>query len=210
LLGQQKLKEAAQALRKANQLRPNHPVIRDNLLRVELFLTLDRKLTACLEGKARPASPREGFLLAQYCGYFLRRPRTALPFCLEAFKAEPKMANDLKAQYRYHAVRLAARAAAGEGKDAVSLSDEERARWRRQALTWLRADLALCRKQLQSWWPGDAASARRALTAWQRDPALAGLRDRAALARLPAEERAACASFWVDVAGLLEKTGKTR
>jgi hypothetical protein len=40
---------------------------------------------------------------------------------------------------------------------------------------------------------------------WQRDGALAGLRDHAALARLPAEERQACRQLWAEVAALLKK-----
>jgi hypothetical protein len=35
------------------------------------------------------------------------------------------------------------------------------------------------------------------------EPAEAGLRDKAALAELPAEERAACERLWADVAALL-------
>jgi len=41
----------------------------------------------------------------------------------------------------------AALAAAGQGEDAAKLDDKERTRLRKQALDWLRADLALRRKQ---------------------------------------------------------------
>jgi hypothetical protein len=40
---------------------------------------------------------------------------------------------------------------------------------------------------------------------WQQDPDLAGLRDEAALAKLPAEERAACEKLWADVVSLLKQ-----
>jgi hypothetical protein len=40
---------------------------------------------------------------------------------------------------------------------------------------------------------------------WQQDSDLAGVRDAAALEKLPAEERAACAKLWADVAALLKK-----
>jgi hypothetical protein len=46
---------------------------------------------------------------------------------------------------------------------------------------------------------------RQRLRHWQQDGDLAGLRDAAALAKLPAEERAACERLWADVAALLKK-----
>ena len=42
---------------------------------------------------------------------------------------------------------------------------------------------------------------------WQEDSDLAGLRDAAALAKLPQEERAACKRLWGEVDGLLSKVG---
>ena len=44
------------------------------------------------------------------------------------------------------------------------------------------------------------------MTHWQQDSDLAGIRDEAALAKLSAEERAACVKLWSDVAALLKKT----
>jgi hypothetical protein len=47
---------------------------------------------------------------------------------------------------------------------------------------------------------------RRALVrSWRTDPELAGLRDPAAVAKLPADEQQACKKLWADVAALLEK-----
>jgi serine/threonine-protein kinase len=42
------------------------------------------------------------------------------------------------------------------------------------------------------------------LTRWRNEPNLAGLRDRAELARLPADERQECLSLWNEADGLLE------
>jgi serine/threonine-protein kinase len=205
LLDQKKLDEAVKAYRRADELQPNTPIFQNDLRRAERLLALDRRLTACLEGKARPAGPQERLLLANHCGYFRERPRTALRLSLEAFREAPKLADDLKGQYRYNATCFAALAAAGKGHDAVKLADEEHALWRRQALTWLRADLALWRKQLQSRWPGTAASARQALAFWQADADLASIRDPEAVARFPEAERDACRRLWADVAALLQK-----
>jgi hypothetical protein len=40
---------------------------------------------------------------------------------------------------------------------------------------------------------------------WQQDSDLADLRDPTSLAKLPAEERAACAKLWAEVAALLNR-----
>ena len=106
---------------------------------------------------------------------------------------------------RYNAACCAALAAAGKGKDAGDLDQKERRYWRRQALTWLRFELAARRTQRQSQRPGEADRTRTALTAWQKDTDLAGLRDPEALKALSAEERQACERFWADVAALLRQ-----
>jgi tetratricopeptide (TPR) repeat protein len=67
------------------------------------------------------------------------------------------------------------------------------------------ADLALHRKQLQSFWTTVVTRSREALAHWQKDTALAGIRDTAALAKLPAEEQKAFAQLWSEVAALLKK-----
>jgi hypothetical protein len=78
-------------------------------------------------------------------------------------------------------------------------------RWRQQALTWLRADLAMRTRQLTSGQPADRAAGLRALRQWQEDSALAGIRDAAAVARLPARERETCRKFWVETEALQQK-----
>ena len=78
---------------------------------------------------------------------------------------------------------------------------------RRQALDWLRADLALWAKQAGSAKAEDRAAAAWALRHWPQTPYLAGVRDKPALAALPAEERAGWDKLWADVAGLLRRLG---
>jgi hypothetical protein len=48
----------------------------------------------------------------------------------------------------------------------------------------------------------------RALSHWQKDSDLAGIRSAAALARLPADQRAALGQLWADVAALLKKAAQ--
>ena len=46
---------------------------------------------------------------------------------------------------------------------------------------------------------------RQTLKHWQEDGDLSGLRNAAGLAKLPAEEQAACKKLWADVQALLDK-----
>jgi hypothetical protein len=103
----------------------------------------------------------------------------------------------------------AALAASGHGKDAGKLGDKERARLRKQALDWLRADLALRSKQLESGQATDRAGVQRDLKHWQEDRDFAGIRDKEALEKLPEEERKAFTQLWADVAALLKKAEKS-
>jgi hypothetical protein len=111
------------------------------------------------------------------------------------------LADGLKAAHRYNAACYAALAAAGKGEDAATLDDKERLRLREQALTWLKADLALHAKQMEG------AAAQEALRWWQKDPDLAGARDPAALAKLPEAERREWKMLWSEVERLLAKAG---
>jgi hypothetical protein len=117
------------------------------------------------------------------------------------------LAEDLKAGNRYDAACAAARAGCGQGAEATPLSDTEKARWRRQALDWLRADLALWEKQLGGDLPPGRAEALKALRHWRQDPDLAGVRDESALAQLPEAERPAWRKLWAEVEALLAKAG---
>jgi hypothetical protein len=81
----------------------------------------------------------------------------------------------------------------------------ERLALRRQALTWLRAELSLSARLAASGAVGRSHLAR-SLASWRKEAALAGLRDKAELDKLPAEERAACEKLWADVAALLKQS----
>ena len=85
--------------------------------------------------------------------------------------------------------------------------DKERAHLRGQALDWLRADLALWGKELERNTPQARADGRRALWHWRQGADLAGVRDPAALARLPEAGRAGRQRLWADVAALVRQAG---
>jgi serine/threonine-protein kinase len=166
----------------------------------ERLLALEARLPAFLAGKEQPAGGVEQLLVARLCNFRGLHAATA-HFYTAAFADQPKIAADLRHQERYRAACAAALAAANRGADTGKLSGAERARLRRQALTWLRADLAAWAKVIKSS-ARDRPYARSRLRDWQRDSDLAGLRDAGALAGLPPEEQQACLQLWKEVAEL--------
>jgi hypothetical protein len=114
------------------------------------------------------------------------------------------MAAHLKRGNRYNAACAACLSAARQGKDAAKIDAKDKARVRKQALDWLCADLALWTKQVEGRRPADRAEVHQKMKHWQQDRDLVSIRDAAALAKLPAEQRAACAKLWADVAALVK------
>ena len=81
----------------------------------------------------------------------------------------------------------------------------ERARWRAQALDWLRADLARWTDQLNR--SSDSRSSIQSeLRRWLREKDLAGIREPNELARLPESERADYIRFWAGVQELFVRS----
>jgi serine/threonine protein kinase/Flp pilus assembly protein TadD len=164
----------------------------------EQLVALDGKLPKILKGEVQPADAAEQTKLARLCVY-KRLYATATRFSAQAFAADPEVADNLYTGVRYDAACAAALAGCGQGDDAAKFDDRERARLRRQALTWLRADLALRAKQVAGDLPKDRAAAERALEHWLVDPDFAGVRGEA-LAKAPEAERQAWRTLWANVA----------
>jgi tetratricopeptide (TPR) repeat protein/serine/threonine protein kinase len=122
----------------------------------------------------------------------------------QVFAADPDLADNLYAGARYDAARAAALAGCGQGEDANSLDERERTRLHRQALDWLRADLALRAKQVAGNRPKDRTAVGAALQHWLEDPDLVGVRGDA-VAKLPEPERQGWRTLWADVAKALAR-----
>ena len=170
----------------------------------EQLAELERNLPAIHSGKLQAANAGERIQYAQVChpkGLYAAEAR----FYEQAFAAEPKLADDLKTANRYNAACAACLAATGQGKDSAKLADKQREHWRRQAVAWLNADLALWGKQLAGAKPQVRATVQQTLSHWQKDTDLAGIREATALAKLSAAEQSACQKLWADVAALLKK-----
>jgi serine/threonine protein kinase/Flp pilus assembly protein TadD len=169
----------------------------------EFMVELDAKLPKILKGEAQPTDVAERIGVAQVCQTEVKKLYlTAFRFYVDAFAAQPQLADDFERQLRYGAACAAALAGCGEGNDADQTDDKERARLRRQALDWLRADLAAYRQLLDK----EPDKARRLVVErmvwWQQDKDFAGVRAPEALAKLPEAERAEWTKLWQDVAAL--------
>jgi hypothetical protein len=176
------------------------------LQQCEQLLALDQKLTAILEDKAEPGNDAERLVLAQFCQQPYKKLFAAsYRFYSEAFDHDAKLADETQKQHRYNGACAAVLAGCGQGKDADKLNDKDRPRLRKQAMDWLRADLAIRAKQAVSQKKDDRAMVVQFLKHWQKDPDLAGVRDRSALEKLPDAERAEWEKLWADVAELLKK-----
>jgi tetratricopeptide (TPR) repeat protein len=165
------------------------------------------KLNAVMKGEVVPKDGPEWLMLAALA----QQPRTRLywaaaRFYTEAFKAAPGLADDRRASNRYNAACAAVLAAAGKGEDTDKLGAAERVQLRQHALEWLKADLAAWAK-LAAGTAAQRQAVRQGLSHWRADPALAGVRDKAALEKLPAAERDAWRKFWADVDDLRKRIG---
>lgn len=172
------------------------------------MIALETKLQDVLAGKARSRDNQERLNFIKIC-QSQRRTAAGARFYSEAFADDAKLADDLKAAYRYDAACFAALAAAGQGKDAGKLSEQQRADLRKQARQWLRADFTAWGRQLDE----DAANARhvvREMTHWKDDADLAGVRDAKALEKLPQDERDDWQKLWKDVDALLTRALKAK
>jgi tetratricopeptide (TPR) repeat protein len=205
--------EALAALRRGHQLgsqNPRWPYPSDHWVRqAERWVQLDAQLPKLLQGAARSASAAERLEYAGLCKS-KKLYAAAARFYAGAFAVDPKLADKLLAAHRYNAACAAVLATASQGKNGDWLAAGERDRWRRQAVTWLRADLARWTKILEVDTPQARTTVHRKLRRWQRDPALAGIRDAAWLANLPADELRACRLLWADVDALLKRAGSPK
>jgi serine/threonine-protein kinase len=172
----------------------------------ERLVQLDARLPDILGGKQKPASAGEGANFARVCA-LKRLDGAAARLYAAAFVAVPDLAQDQRRGHRYRAARCAARVGCGKGADAAWYDAEARARWRRQALDWLQADLALWAKQIEKGSARLQTKVRQELVSWQRDPVLAVVRDGTALGDLSPAEREQWQKLWAAVAALASPGG---
>jgi serine/threonine-protein kinase len=208
LLRQGRFAEARAATRRCLELLPPldplRPLASQQMQLCERLLALGEKLPALLGGEAEPDGTAEWLTLAQLC-QCQRRHAAAARFYAAAFAADAKAAADLRQGHRYDAACSAALAAAGQGEGAKGLPDKARLMLRRQALAWLRDDLAAYRTLAERPEPAAKQLVQEKMRHWQQDADLAPVRDPRALDTFPDDERQPWRRLWEDVAALLKR-----
>jgi tetratricopeptide (TPR) repeat protein len=134
------------------------------------------------------------------------REQKNLPAAIDAFKKALAI-DDKNTMCRYQAACAAVLAAAGKGKDTDKLDAKQKSGLRREALKWLRADLAAYSMRLATGKQEDRTQVAQRLGDWMANGDLAGIRNDAALAKLPAEEQETWRKFWAEVEALRKKAG---
>ncbi|HKB05098.1 MAG TPA: tetratricopeptide repeat protein [Gemmataceae bacterium] len=173
---------------------PSADWVRDARGRVDL----DRKLTMAMSGGAKPAD-EDLIPLARFAARDRKMPGPAAALYAAAFAARPRRAEDVRAGHRYDAACAAALAAADE-----KVAEADRARWQRQALDWLRAEL-------EAWVDEsihDAAARPETLARlerWREDPELASVHFEGSGSRLAPPDREAARWLWAGVDAAIGK-----
>jgi serine/threonine-protein kinase len=213
LLQAGQFQEAVAALRRGDEIGRRDPhwsnPSAQTLREAETMARLDAGLPALLKGDAKPADTAERLALAQMCQNHRTLYVAAARWYEEAFVANPALADDQAAGHRYNAACAAALAGCGRGNDAGKLAEPERVRLRKQALAWLRADLAAWRRVLKTA-PANAPAVAQTLQHWLADSDFDGVRGVAALGHLPEGERRDWQRFWQEVEELRRQASTAR
>jgi hypothetical protein len=106
---------------------------------------------------------------------------------------------------RYNAACNAAQAGCGQGQDKPPPDDAERAKFRGQALQWLKSELAAWSRALDARPAQMKATVASTLQHWKVDTDLAGVRDPEPLSKLPEAEQKSWRTLWADVDALLTR-----
>jgi tetratricopeptide (TPR) repeat protein len=172
--------------------------------RAERRVELGGRLPAVIRGDDKPKDAAERLEFADFA-YNTKRFAPSVRLYAQAFQADSKLAEDMKAWSRYNAACAAVLASADKGNSQAPPDEKEKARLRKQGLDWLKADLSHWIKQADSGKPEAKALVRQRLQHWKADSDLVGIRDETALQALPEDERKAFRALWGEVDALLAK-----
>jgi Flp pilus assembly protein TadD len=214
LQNQGRLPEALEELRRGAGQGPQDPAragqAAEWLRQCERYAELAGKLPALLAGDAEPAGSVDRADLVTLCAVQRHLNATAARFAAQIPPDDPLLAEHQRFVCFYNGACGAALAAGGQGEDAKHLPDKAAVMLRRQALGWLRAELAGEAKKAEQNDPRATAEVRRQMRHWQWDPDLTAVRDPQALDRLPPEEQKDWRQLWADVDALLKKVAPPR
>ena len=200
---------AAKSFRLAHEIGSQSPFWRNPsaewIRQIDRIIQLEKQLPAVLDGTSSP-EPGERAEYANIC-YWKRQYRDAVTLYASAMDESEELANDLSLQHRYNAACSAGLAITtrGEGND---LTDEEVVELRKQAIGWLRDDLAIWRQHAEN--PQAAAQVLATMQHWQNDTDLTPFRSPEIVETLPAEEQTEITDLWQDVADVIRTLSVTQ
>jgi tetratricopeptide (TPR) repeat protein len=148
------------------------------LAEVEALAALDRRLPSLLAGTSKPDGAKDAVAVARFC-VRLGKNAEAVRFFKSAFALDAAVADNLHSGTRAEAAAASARA--GD---------------RKQALEWLRADLAGWKKLLEAGPATARPQLKQALQRWQKEPAFSPT-------KVPEGERKDWEAFFSDARALL-------
>jgi cytochrome c-type biogenesis protein CcmH/NrfG len=214
LQNQGRLPEALEQLRQGDargrQVPTWPPEAAEWVRQCERYAELAGKLPALLAGDAEPAGAGERADLVTLCAVQRHLNAAAARFAAQTAADDPLLTENQRYICFYNGACGAALAAGGQGEDARRLPDKAVVMLRRQALGWLRAELAGEAKQAEQNDPRATGEVRRQMRHWQWDPDLTAVRDPQALDRLPPDEQKEWRQLWADVDALLKKVAPPR
>jgi serine/threonine protein kinase/Flp pilus assembly protein TadD len=191
----------------AERLRPGS-VSELGLRPAEQVARLGARLPEWLRGKARPTDALELTVLGYTAAHHQWSFDAVARLFAKSFADRPDWAEatvDFAADRpRYFAACCAAQASLGRG-DGAGLNLQERMQRRRQALAWLRQELAYWDRQMAEHRPAAPVRAYQALSYWRVDGWTDGVRAERVTDDLPPAEREACRQLWADVAESLKR-----
>ena len=167
-------------------------------------IALDARLIAIHRGDQQPRDNAERLQLAQRA-YDKALQADATKLWADALEADPKLAEDRRAQVRYNAACAAALGGCGRGKDNPAPDDAAKAKLRERARAWLQAELAAWTGLVESGPPEARPVVAPTLQHWKENGALAGVREAKALEALHEAEREPWRALWAGVDTLLVK-----
>jgi tetratricopeptide (TPR) repeat protein/tRNA A-37 threonylcarbamoyl transferase component Bud32 len=197
--------EAVESLRKGHELGsrdPSWPHPSGEWLReAERLAALERSLPAIM--REQLAVAKDDLLTVARICKAKQYNAAAARFYAAAFAAQPTLAENIDAGDRYDAACAAARAGSGMGGTANQLEEDKRALLRRQALDWLRDDLALAGRLLATSTPQARSAISSRLERWRSEADLQEVRDPVKIAKLPRDEHTPWLQLWADWDALL-------
>jgi eukaryotic-like serine/threonine-protein kinase len=178
--------------------------IRAELLQTEHEADVAARLPAVIRGEQKPKGALDALELAYVAQRTKRFPAAAQLFA-DSMRDAPRLLAGLVVTNRYSAACAAAMAAAGKGEGDGPIDEKTKARWRSQAIEWLRAELTEVSKDVEKLKREERSALGQTLRDWKASGDLAGIRDDIAVKGLPESDQKACRTLWADVDALLKK-----